>query len=465
MRRIHDRRRLAPGAGALLGGLACLAGLTAPAAAPAAVDWAEAGRASVEMLRRYIRLDTTNPPARVSEAAGFLREFLAAEGIEVRLHESAPGRVILLARLPATRPDPAGARPLILLHHMDVVPADRSRWERDPFSGDLEGGYVHGRGAMDMKAHGVLHARALALLKRTGAPRSRDVILLATPDEETGGEHGVRWMIARHWDAMDPEYVLDEGGFGSRDLFSGAGRLVHGVSVVEKRVLWLRLSAAGTAAHGSQPLPDNAVEKVAAAVLRILRWRDARPPAPPPAVLLDLARGAGGLAANKFTRAIQADTISLTTLRAGVGDPPKVNVIPSAAEAALDCRLLPETDPDAFLAALREEAGPEVQVDVIYLSEAARASRTDTPLFRAMERVLRRESPDAVVAPIMIPYGTDSNAFRARGATAYGFLPVVVDAATVGSMHGDAERIPAAEVGAGLRRLYEILAEFLAPAP
>jgi len=248
-------------------------------------------REAVEILRSYVRIDTTNPPADVREAAAFLEGLLAAEGVEVRLFESGAGRINLLARLPATVEAPASAqvgrgtgpaekpqrrRPLMLLHHMDVVPVDRSRWERDPFGGDLADGHVHGRGTMDMKGLGVIHLKTLILLKRMGVPRDRDILLLATPDEETGGETGARWMIRNHWSEMDPEYVLDEGGFGARDVFAADRRLVFGVSVAEKKVLWLRLRASGTAAHGSQPIPDNAVESLERALGRILEWRERR---------------------------------------------------------------------------------------------------------------------------------------------------------------------------------------------
>jgi len=229
-------------------------------------------------------------------------------------------------------------------------------------------------------------------------------------------------------------------------------------------VFWPRLTATGTAAHASQPLRDNAVEALQAAIGRILAWRDAQPDSVPPE-LRDLVAAAGGLADNKFTRAIRRDTISLTTLRAGVGEPPKVNVIPSTAVATLDCRLLPGTDADAFLAKLEDLAGPEVEVEPIYLSEAAAASPDDSRLFQAIRRVVERRVPGAVVAPILIPYGTDSNGFRAAGAKAYGFLPAEVSAEVVDSMHGDAEKFPAAALGPGVRMMFEILADVLAPAP
>jgi len=431
---------------------------------PSSPDWQAIADQSLSTLREYVRIDTTNPPADVRPAAAFLERLLKAEGVEVHLFESSPGHVNLLARLEATAPTASAAaapRPVLLLHHMDVVPVDRSRWNGDPFSGEISDGFLRGRGSVDMKSLGVIHVETLLLLKRMGVPRNREILLLATADEETGGEAGALWMIKNHWSDLNPEFVLDEGGFGSRDLIAASGKLVFAVAVAEKRPLWLRVLASGTAAHGSQPLPDNAVERVDAALARILAWRDGRTRPRTPAALRPLLDAVGPLAENKFTRAIQQDTISLTTFHAGVGDPPKVNVIPSRAEATLDCRLLPGTDADLFLSEIRRVAGPEVTVETIRLAEAASPSSIDTALFEAIRKIIAREDSEAIVAPLLIPYGTDSNAFRARGATAYGFLPAEIDASIVASMHGDAEKFPVKELGRGVRRLYEILTEFL----
>src|SRR5678815_453155 len=122
----------------------------------------------------------------------------------------------------------------------------------------IKEGYLYGRGSMDMKGLGIIHLMALLTLKRQQAPLTRDLLLLATADEESGGQDGARWMIANHWDEMRPEYVFDEGGFGARDVLAADGRLVFSVSVAEKKILWARLTASGTAGHGSQPMPDNA---------------------------------------------------------------------------------------------------------------------------------------------------------------------------------------------------------------
>jgi acetylornithine deacetylase/succinyl-diaminopimelate desuccinylase-like protein len=284
----------------------------------------------------------------------------------------------------------------------------------------------------------------------------RDVVLLAVPDEETGGELGAGWMMERHYAELDPEYVLDEGGFGSRDLFAD-GKLVYGISVAERKILWLRVTAEGVAGHGSQPHDENPNDRLVKALSRLLA--EPRPGAPV-AVLDTLRKRAGPLARNKYMNAIQNSTVSLTTLRSGVGDPPKVNVIPSVAQATLDCRLLPGVTREAWLDELRRRlADPELKIEVTYESEDPTVSTQDTPLYRALEAAILRHDPGAVVAPILVPYGTDSNKFRPRGVKSYGITPAVYPAEIAASMHGDAERFPAAEMGKAIRVLYEALSE------
>jgi acetylornithine deacetylase/succinyl-diaminopimelate desuccinylase-like protein len=416
------------------------------------VDWAKTADDALRALQEYVRIDTSNPPGRTTAAADFLTRRLEAEGVPVTRYESAPGKAIVLARL---KGDGRG-KPILLLHHMDVVPADPSRWKADPFSGALEDGHVWGRGSVDMKGTGIAHLFAFLTLKRQGVPLDRDVVLLAVPDEEIGGELGAGWMMERHYAELDPEYVLDEGGFGSRDLFAD-GRLVYGISVAEKQMLWLRVTAEGVAGHGSQPHDRNPNDRLVKALSRLL----AEPmPSPSVAVLDTLRARVGPLAVNKYTNAIQHSTISLTTLRSGVGDPPKVNVIPSIAQATLDCRLLPGVTREAWLAELRRRlADAELKIEVTYESEDPTVSTQDTPLYRALEAAILRSDPGAVVAPILVPYGTDSNKFRPRGVKSYGITPAVYAAEIATSMHGDAERFPAAEMGKAIRVLYEAVRE------
>ena len=438
-------------------GIACLAS-QASGQSPVArnVDWEAVGREGIELLSRYVQIDTSVPPGVTIESADLLEAFLEREGFETRRFDSEPGVTTnLLARLPASVP--AKGKPILLLHHMDVVPADASRWDVNPFGGEITDGRLWGRGAMDMKGIGVLHLMALTTLKRQAVALERDVLLLAVSDEEVGGERGARWMLEHHPELLDVEYVFDEGGFGARDVLA-EDRLVFNVAVAEKKIVWVKLTARGVAGHGSQPHPENPNDRLVAALNRVL----AMPPmgqAPP--VVRELRSRVGKLASNKFTHAITHTTTSLTSLQSGVGVPPKVNVIPSVAEATLDNRLLPGVSVDAFIAALHDAiADPAISVEVLYESGGTPVTPWDSRLFGIVERAILRHHPGAIVTPSPIPYGTDSNSFRLRGAGAYGLAPLVLSLDIVSSMHSDAESVPTQGFGTGVRIFFEILSEY-----
>jgi acetylornithine deacetylase/succinyl-diaminopimelate desuccinylase-like protein len=339
---------------------------------------------------------------------------------------------------------------------MDVVPADTAQWKVDPFAAVIKDGEMWGRGALDMKSLGVMHLLAFLSLKRQGVPLRRDVILMAVPDEETGGVLGAQWMMQHHWAELDPEYVLDEGGIGSPDLFA-TGKLVFGISVAEKKRMWLKLHTEGIAGHGSQPHDQNANDRLVRALAKLL----SEPmPGGSVDVLNAMKQQIGTMAANKFTNAIQHSTIALTTLRSGVGDPPKVNVIPSVAEATIDCRVLPGTTGDQWIRELQRRLGdPGVKIEIINQSDDPVVTSSDTPLYRALAAAIERHNPGAIVSPILVPYGTDANSFRPRGVKSYGIAPVALSADVVASMHGDAEHVPIGDLAKGTRILFEALRE------
>jgi acetylornithine deacetylase/succinyl-diaminopimelate desuccinylase-like protein len=434
--------------------IATLAMALLPGAAGAqpAPDWKAVEAEAIKAIQAYVRIDTSNPPGDVTKAADFLVAILEREGVPVKRYESGPGRSIVLSRLKGS----GRAKPLLLLHHMDVVPTDASRWRHAPFGAEIADGNIWGRGTMDMKGLGVVQLMAFLTLKRQNVPLARDVILMAVPDEETGGALGADWMRANHYAEFEPEYIIDEGGFGSRDLFA-PGKLVFGISVAEKKILWLKLRAEGIAGHGSQPHDQNPNDRLTRALARML----SQPlPGSPFAVLDTMTSRVGTLAVNKFNNAIQHSTISITSLRSGVGDPPKANVIPSVAEATLDCRVLPGTTKDQWLAEIRRRLGdPEIKIEIIYEGEEPIVTTQDSVLYRALESAVKRKHPDAIVTPMIVPYGTDANDFRPRGVKSYGFTPVIVPAAGVMSMHGDAEFLPAGAVGPAIQILFEALRE------
>ncbi len=426
--------------------------LQAPALGQAGPDWKAVEAEAVRSLQAYIRINTSNPPGNVTKAADFLAGILQREGIPFKRYESAPGRSIILARLKGSGP----AKALLLMNHMDVVPADASRWQRDPFGGELADGKIWGRGSIDMKGLGVAQLYAFILLARQKVPLARDVLLMADPDEEVGGAMGAQWMRKNHYDELDPEYILDEGGVGSPDLFA-SGKLVFGIAVAEKKIMWLKLRAEGVAGHGSQPHDQNPNDRLVRALTRLL----AEPiPSTTFSVVDTMKSRVGPLAENKFNNAIQHSTISLTSLRSGVGEPPKVNVIPSVAEATLDCRVLPGTNAEQWLAQIRKGLGdPAIEIEVINEGDDPVVTTQDSTFYRALEEAVKRRHPGAIVTPMIVPYGTDANGFRALGVKSYGFTPVVVPAAAIASMHGDAEFLPADALGPAIQIIYEAVAE------
>jgi carboxypeptidase PM20D1 len=285
---------------------------------------------------------------------------------------------------------------------------------------------------------------------------------MAVPDEEVGGGLGAKWMLKNHFDELDPEYILDEGGLGSPDLFA-PGKLVFGISVAEKKMLWLKLRAEGVSGHGSQPHDQNPNDRLARALAHMLG--EPLPTSSSP-VLETMKARVGEFSPNKFTNAIQHSTISITSLRSGVGDPPKVNVIPSVAEATLDCRVLPGTSRDQWLTEIRRRLGDDqIKIEVVYEGPDPVVTSADSTFYRALEVAVTRHYPGSIVTPIIVPYGTDSNDFRPRGVKSYGFSPVVVPAVAVASMHGDAEFLPVDAIAPAIQILYEALLETVSRRP
>ncbi len=415
-------------------------------------NWIETDKHSVELLQKYIRIPSINPPADTRATADLLTAELENAGLKVTRYQPDTSHCVnLITRLEGRD---RSVKPLLLLTHMDVVPVDAKAWSVNPFGAEIKDGFIWGRGTLDMKGVGVQQVMALTLLKRLKIVPSRDIVLVATCDEETNGVMGVKWMMANHWDELNPAYVLDEGGFGSYDVLS-ANKLIFGISVGEKQSSWLRLRARGTAGHGSQPIADNANDILLAAINKAV----ALPPTTKRHPIMDeIVQNVGTLAKNKFTNAIQGNTISLTTLRAGVGDPPKANVIPSSSEATLDCRLLPGVNSAEFISDVKARINdPRVTVELISDPMDTGVSNSKTPLFAAVKAAIVKHHPSAVVTPMLVPYGTDARNFRAKGVPSYGLLPMVIDAATLATMHSDAERIPIAEFLKGVRIYFDVL--------
>lgn len=411
-------------------------------------DWKTVENHALELLQQYVRMATVDPPADTHTAAALFQTELERNGLKPRLYTSGPGgQTNLVVRLAGRD---RSKKPLLLLNHFDVVPVDPKAWSIDPFGALIRNGQIWGRGTLDMKGIGVQQLTALIELHKAGIVPSRDIVMLTTADEEANGVLGIQWMIQNHFEDIDCEYVLDEGGMGTRDVLA-PNKLVFGVSVGEKQVVWLRLRARGTSGHGSQPIANNANVTLVEALRKAL---DAPPANKPNPVIEEMRRTIGPFAENKFTSAIERNTMSLTTLTSGV----KVNVIPSTAEATIDCRLLPGMNAQEFISEMKARINdPRVTVELLNEPTDAGASPSNTPLFASIKQAILAEHPDAVVTPMFVPFGTDSVKLRVRGVIAYGLTPMILDAATAATMHSDEERIPVDEFKRGLHIFYSVL--------
>ena len=440
------------------------------------IDWNKTDSEALDYFRTYLRFDTTNPPSNTVAAMAYLKAILDKEGIATETFESKPGMVTLVARMPG----PAGVKPLLLMSHADVVPAVGANWTHRPFDAEVQDGYVWARGAIDNKAHGIMALMTMLALKRNHIELRRGVEMMVNPDEEAGGENGAEWMVANHWDAIDPAFAFNEGGDGEPNWIGIKG-VTFRIAVSEKRVNWLHVTVRGKGGHGSVPKPDNPNLILINALHRLLEnqppiritkiFADAMesiaPLEPAPASFqlahLDetgVAQTAmAGVLSPYEIQALMRDTISLTMLNAGI----KVNVVPTVAEAGLDCRLLPGTDADAFMKTLREKLGPgDFKIDYIQKPDEAPPSPDSGEAWDAIERVVAADFKDSRVIPWMTTGGTDSRFIRAKGVPAYGFVPVILDTGENVRVHGDDERLSVENLNRGIKSTYDLTMDLCA---
>ncbi|MBN1497064.1 MAG: M20/M25/M40 family metallo-hydrolase [Spirochaetes bacterium] len=416
---------------------------------------------AVDILSRYIRINTTNPPGNEAAGARFLADIFEREGIEYRTYESDPGRVSIRAVIHGS-----GAKePLILLNHMDVVPADPAGFSFDPFGGDVRDGYVCGRGALDMKGIAVMQFMAFLALKRSGARPCRDLIFLATADEEEGGGKGGEFLLENHFDDFRAGVVLNEGGYGIAGMVPD--RVAMLIAPAEKGPCWLRLTRRGVPGHGSAPHAQNALERMTRALGRLLAadlpviitpttaayfrdlasvWKFLAPYAEDgrPETLARLL-GESGLLGIPALNAMVRNTISLNMLASGS----KINMIPDFAEAKLDIRLIPGQKVGDFISFVKETlADDEIMIEPILAADAS-ASAIDTDDFIVLRDALQEHFPGSLVLLSLLSGFSDSRFFRERGIPVYGFCPIVITMDELSTIHGNDERISVGALARG----------------
>jgi acetylornithine deacetylase/succinyl-diaminopimelate desuccinylase-like protein len=436
-------------------------------------DWEGAHTELVSRLQTIIRFDTTNPPGNELPLARYLEKALREEGIETRMLEPKENRAVLIGRIRGT----GARRPVILLAHMDVVGVERGGWSVDPFAGEIKDGYLYGRGAIDDKGMLAANLMTMLLLKRSlakgGEALSRDVIFLATSDEEAGGEWGMGWLVKHHPDALDAEFALNEGG---RTRIIEGGRRYLAVQSAEKVSHIVTVTAKGSPGHAAIPLPDNAVFRLARALETLSRYAE-------PVMLTEITRrffaelaeiwptdaerqamvdlvstdpkraeaGASVLSRTPVFNAVLRNGISPTVIVGGK----QFNVIPATAEAVLNVRTLPGHSIDKVVNRLRAIAAePGVTIEVSHRGDETPASDPGSEMFGAIAAAARDLDPTLAVVPYLSTGVTDSARLRMLGVKAYGVLPFPMAQSDEERMHGHDERVPLESLHFGLRLIY-----------
>jgi len=451
----------------------------------------------IEDLRALIRIPSVNPPEPPAHdgerrAADAIAGLLAEIGLAPQVVEPYPGRGSVGARL---RGDGTGGDPLLLLSHLDVVPAPADGWTHDPFAADLADGYVWGRGAVDMKGTLAMQLAVIRLLageaRAAGRDPSsdpvpgqtRDILFAATADEEAGGFAGAGWLVDHRPEWLQAAGALTEAGGVSLEL---AGRRFYPIQVAEKGFAVYRIMVRGAWGHGSMPRPDNALVLAAEVVRRLAepgpirltpvmaRFFDGAAAALP-ADAARLTRAIAGPDAAASERALEAlcdpmyaraaralirDTVSPDMLQAGT----KYNVIPGEAELIVDCRLLPETDEPAMRAELERRIGDYLavcEIDLVHYGPAVE-SAIGTPLYDLLETTIRDHDPEGVPLPAMPPFATDAKHTARLGIPTYGFSPLRLDPEErfLERFHGIDERVSVDALRWGLPVLYDVVRRF-----
>lgn len=429
---------------------------------------------TIAVLQRLIQFDTTNPPGNELPLAKWIHETFTAEGIESEVLVTAPNRGTVIARISGE----GTAKPVMLLAHMDVVGVERDKWSHDPFGGVVEDGYLYGRGAIDDK--GMLAANVMAMLvihRDVVAKRlklERDILFVATSDEEAGGAVGLQWLVNNRRDLLDAEYAINEGG---RTRVLPDGKRYLAIQIAEKVSHTVTITARGPAGHAAIPREGNAIFTLASALARLADysepislmdvtrrffgelatiWTDVRESS----AMRSLASGSGRqiaeagalLSTNPVFNAVLRNTISPTFLGGGV----RGNVIPAEVSVGLNVRTLPGHSIDDIVSRIKTVvAAHNVEISASTGGVDGPASDPDSPMFAALARTAKELDPEMAVVPYLGTGATESAQLRSLGMNAYGILPFPMVPADEARMHGHDERVPIASLHFGTRLISE----------
>jgi acetylornithine deacetylase/succinyl-diaminopimelate desuccinylase-like protein len=442
------------------------------------MNWKRETDETVKHLVRLIQAKTVNPPGNELPAVLIVKDILEGAGFPpegFQIVESTTERVNLVARLKGD----GSEQPFLMSGHLDVVPVEREHWSHDPFGGEIIDNAVWGRGALDMKGFLAMYLQIFMGLFRQKMPLKRDVILAAIADEEAGFIHGSNLLVEQHPELINAEYGITEGG--AMTIYFGKTR-VYPIQVAEKAVCWMRARATGKPGHGSIPHSDNPVYFLAAAIEKLRKTKHLPVHLTPTFLkMLDAAGDQSGFPLKQVTRmlhspmlmssllnslsgesvnmlkALVTNTVSPTILRAGS----KVNVIPSVAEADIDCRLLPGQTPEDGIKEIKQIVGEDIEMETVYTTSGAEFP-TDTPFYKLLENKTRQMDADGLVIPMLMPGATDACQYQNAGIKVYGFTPGILPPGMpiMQMAHGHDERMPISYIEAGLPVLWNVVTEF-----
>jgi acetylornithine deacetylase/succinyl-diaminopimelate desuccinylase-like protein len=438
-------------------------------------DWSAYQDDAVNLLQQYIRINTSNPPGDEIKAAEFFHRLFDTVSIPNQVYIYTPNRADFYAVLKGD----GEFRPLVLLNHMDVVRADAKSWGEPPFSGTIVNGVLYGRGAEDMKDEGLMQAMVMLIAARQHRPLKRDLIFLATADEEVD-DTGSEWFIKNHSDLLrGAEYLITEGG---ANLITPDHGTIYGIDVAEKAPYWVQLTAHGRGGHGSIPLPDSAPNRLVEALNRVIHWQTPVRLLPsveeyfhqiaavePEPLASELRNVRQSLKNPDFVKQLSAaadfnyqirDTVSLTMLKGSE----QTNVIPATASAQLDVRLLPGDDPAVFAQELKKVIdNPNIDVAPVIQFRPPNSSSTHTKLYQSFVTVIHEYNPKALVVPLMDSGYTESQMYRPLGIDCYGFVPIEVTPELEATEHAPNERVPVDQIRRGIKMLYEVVTRMEQP--
>lgn len=422
---------------------------------------------TITLCQELIRIPSVNHgegQGDESKVAEYIASKLAEVGIEYELIETAPNRVNVVAKIAGVDQN----RPGLILHgHIDVVPADPKDWSVDPFSGEIKDGFVWGRGAVDMKNIDAMILACVRSWKKHKITPPRNILIIFFADEEASGTLGSRWLVKNRPELFTgySQAVSEVGGFSV--TITGDHRL-YLIEAAQKGILWLKLTAKGSAGHGSFVNPDNAVTKISEAVARIgnYQWPQLETKTGgvffrkiaeltgekyDPKSFESLLKHLGP--AVKMLGATIQNTANPTMLEAGY----KANVIPQNASAVIDGRFLPGFETELF-ETIKRLAGDDIDIEFI-VKDIALEVDFSGKLVEAMAAAIATEDPEGIPVPYLMSGGTDNKALSELGITGYGFSPLKLpkDLDFFALFHGVDERVPIDGLKFGVRVMYEFL--------